>query len=256
MGETTSFEEFFERAAGFRPFPYQRRLAECDVWPARVEVPTGLAEQVRRNLMGSLKRVLGDSELTVAFTGKSANGRPAVGHPQVSILPLDEDGDGLIDALLVSSPQPLSLQEQRAIDRLHPVRRRKGHSLVLTPVRYGLRSELLSPAAHLVSHTSFAPTQHWLLKRDGDESAWLEKQVRLECARRGLPEVVRVERVAAPSTGNRRLRWLDFRRARKDHAPQPAYGLRLELASPVLAPLSLGYASHFGLGCFLGVARG
>jgi hypothetical protein len=30
----------------------------------------------------------------------------------------------------------------------------------------------------------------------------------------------------------RRACWLDFRRARKYDAPQPAYGLRLELIAP------------------------
>lgn len=38
------FDAFFERAAGVPPFPYQRRLAEGDLWPARVEVPTGLGK--------------------------------------------------------------------------------------------------------------------------------------------------------------------------------------------------------------------
>lgn len=41
---TPSFPEFFQQATGQPPFPYQRRLAECERWPARIEVPTGLGK--------------------------------------------------------------------------------------------------------------------------------------------------------------------------------------------------------------------
>lgn len=40
-----SFDSFFSQATGLpAPFPYQRRLAENALWPARVEVPTGLGK--------------------------------------------------------------------------------------------------------------------------------------------------------------------------------------------------------------------
>lgn len=222
---------------------------------SRVRVPItdalSVGEQVRRNLMGSLARLVGRDDPMMGFSGKDAEGRPLRGHAHVSILPLDEDGDGYIDALLVTSPTPLAAEELRAIDRLHPVRRRNGHPLVLTPVRFDTRSALLAPAKTVVSHTPFAPFLHWRLKRDGDESAWVFRQVIKECEDRGLPRVVHLERVAPPVAKERRFRWLDFRRARKSDSPQPAYGLRLTFAEDVRAPFSLGYGSHFGLGCFV-----
>jgi hypothetical protein len=44
--------------------------------------------------------------------------------------------------------------------------------------------------------------------------------------------------------------WIEFRRNRKDDAPQPGYGFQIEFAEPVAAPFSLGYGCHFGLGQF------
>jgi hypothetical protein len=58
-----------------------------------------------------------------------------------------------------------------------------------------------------------------------------------------------------PTSSLRRSRWLDFKRARKDDGPQPAFGLTLQFSEPVLAPFSIGYASHFGLGAFGGVEQ-
>lgn len=40
----TGYAEFFRRATGRSPFPYQVRLAEAERWPARIEVPTGLGK--------------------------------------------------------------------------------------------------------------------------------------------------------------------------------------------------------------------
>ena len=44
--------------------------------------------------------------------------------------------------------------------------------------------------------------------------------------------------------------WVEFRRNRKDDAPRPGYGFRLEFDEPVPAPFSLGYGCHYGLGQF------
>lgn len=221
---------------------------------SRVRVPITEALRIgdlaRRNLMGALRAVAGPHHSSPVFSGKDEHGRPAVGHPHASILSLDEDGDGYIDAVVLTNPTPFSVEERRAIDRLRPVPRRNGQSLVLTPSRYGTRDELLDRTTEVVSATPYAPHLHWKQKRDGDFGLWLAKQVSHDCEQRGLPRPIAIERFDPPETTSRRARWLDFRRARKNHAPQPAFGLRLKFAEPVLAPFSLGYASHYGLGAF------
>lgn len=223
--------------------------------PVSITEALRVGEQVRRGLMGALRTVLGHDRLTSTFSGKDAEGRPVRGHPHISILPLDDDRDGYIDGLLVTSPKPLTVEEQHAMDRLAPLRRRNGHPLVLTPLRFGMRAELMGRSVEVVSMTPFAPHRHWRWKRDGDQDAWLARQLAAECELRGLPAIVAVSRLPAPESYHRRARWLDFRRARKNDAPQPAYGMRITFTEPVEAPFSIGYGSHFGLGCFVAPPR-
>lgn len=243
-----------------RPPPVRRsstKIVEAVRFSTESRVPVPITEalrvgeQVRRNLMGGLRRVAGPSHPSVAFSGKDSSGEPVRGHPHATVLCLDEDGDGYIDAVLLTSPTPFSVEERRAIDRIGPVRRRNGHPLVVTPSVSGLRSELLQPALEVVSATPFAPLLHWKQRRDGDFAAWLAKQIVLECEQRGLPRPVAIERAEPPANARRRVRWLDFRRGRKDDGSQPAFGLRLKFSAPVLTPFSLGYASHYGLGVFV-----
>jgi CRISPR-associated protein Csb2 len=209
-----------------------------------------IAEQVRVNLMGALKKEVGERAISTTFSGKDRYGAPAKGHRHLSILPLDTEHTGYVDALLLTSSVPLTPAEQRAIDSVRPIWRRSDHPLVLTPLRYGSRFEVLTRSNVVESVTPFVPTRHRRKTRDADEMTWLAKQVALECERRGLSTPSHVEGIAGPNLSHRRARWLDFRRARKDDAPRLAFGLRLTFAEPVLAPFSLGYASHFGLGCF------
>lgn len=225
---------------------------------ARVRAPItdalSVGEQMHRSLMGSLRRVQGHDRLSPTISGRDEEGNPVVGHTHVSFLALDEDRDGFIDAVLLSSPTSLTSEEQRAVDQLRPLWRRNGHHLVLTPIDRGARAQLLRKVTRVRSQTPFAPPHHWRLKRDGELHAWVAAQIRAECERRGLPTLLDVRPLAVSQTG-RRARWLDFRRGHKDDAPRTAFGLQLTFSEPVLTPFSLGYASHFGLGCFVADAE-
>lgn len=223
--------------------------------PAPLTDALRVGDGIHARLMGSLRRVLGHGDLGPRFTGRDGVGRPAEGHGHVSILPLDEDRDGYIDVVLLTSPEPFTLEEQASIERIKPQARSNGHPLVLTPISYGSRSELLTLTTEVVSHTPFAPYRHWRLKRDGELDGWLERQLAFECEQRGLPAIIRMVQVSAPMTRRRRARWLEFQRARKNHSPQPAYGLQVRFAAPVQVPFSLGYASHYGLGCFVDASK-
>ena len=46
-----TFEEFFETALGFSPYPYQIQLSEGR-WPELLHVPTGLGKTVRNLIIG------------------------------------------------------------------------------------------------------------------------------------------------------------------------------------------------------------
>ncbi len=255
---------FYGRAADAldaRPPPTRarsRRVVEAVRFAvdARVRAPitdaVRVGELVRRNLLGGLKAVAGAAHPSPTFTGRDERGEILKGHQHLSVLSLDQDGDGFIDAVLVSSPVPLTLEEQRAVDRLRPVPRRSGFPLVLTPVQTGTNAELHQSASEFRSVTPFAPFLHWKEKRDGDFGNWLGAQVTSDCRKRGLPEPTAIGRLERPRS-SRRFRWLDFHRTRKGGSPQPAYGLTLRFAMPVAGPFSLGAFSHFGLGLFVAV---
>ena len=96
------------------------------------------------------------------------------------------------------------------------------------------------------SATPFVPPRH--LKNRGRNT--LQGQILAELKTRGLPDAA-IE--VLPWTADvHRLRHVV--RSRRPPAPQPpvdaALLLRLRFSSPILGPLCLGYASHFGLGRF------
>jgi CRISPR-associated protein Csb2 len=273
-GPAEAIAHTMNRPPAMEPIPYLRRSDALSARPpasprtskqvvevvrfsveGRVPAPLTdailIGQQVRRNLMGSYARIVGFDRIGERFSGKDGSGRPVSGHGHVSYLALDEDGDGLIDAFVIVSPHALTHEEQRAITRIHPLWRSNGHSLHLTPTRWGSRSNLLPCVRTVESHTPFAPSSHWRLRRDGEFASWLAGQVSLEAERRGLPRPAAVRQIEPPANIRRKYRWLNFRRSRKDESPQPAFGVQVTFEQDVQAPFSLGYASHFGLGCFI-----
>jgi CRISPR-associated protein Csb2 len=78
----------------------------------------------------------------------------------------------------------------------------------------------------------------------------LTGQINAELVSRRLPPVKNIEVSVA---GGQSLRHFIRRRQHGGTAPPADIGLalRLEFAEPVCGPISLGYASHFGLGRFI-----
>ena len=108
---------------------------------------------------------------------------------------------------------------------------------------------LLGPeagASSWMSATPFIPPR--FLKSRGANT--LIGQINAELASRGLPQVRNAE------VSESRIReFRHFITARQHGASSPpvntGYALRLEFTKPVSGPLTLGYASHFGMGVFV-----
>jgi CRISPR-associated protein Csb2 len=201
-----------------------------------------------------------------ALRGCDAEQKPLRGHRHAHWLPLDLDGDGRIDHVLVHAPMGLDPAAQQTLSRIHRTYGKDLPAIVVSLAGFGslatlrrqLRTQRGSHPAELAtamvweSRTPFLAPRH--LKAAGKNS--LAGQVQAECESRGYPVPVLVEELSRDERVERRF--LEFIRSRPDKAPPQTrpLGLRLTFAAPITGPLCLGYASHFGLGMFAGVGEG
>ena len=239
-----------------------------------------LASDTRRgNVLPTFTRCLPQAELLhqslisllgerapecVALTGRDPRtGQPLGGrHDHAHYLPLDLDEDDRLDHVLIHARMGLDGLAQDAIRRLNRTwTKGDERELIVTCAGLGdlatfagqlrLRSGRPVPALGIsrvwASVTPFVPPRY--IRPRGH---LLEDQVRAELESRGLPQPVAVEVMSREELVERRL--LRFVRARREGKPQPpvprAYGIRLVFAEPVVGPIALGYASHYGLGVF------
>ncbi len=213
------------------------------------------------------------------FTGK-VEGERTSGHRHASLIPLTLGRrPERLDHVLVYCPMGFDERARDALFGVRGHRARKGHPDLFVALA-GLGSiesfrqtiPLLLRASRFCSVTPFVPSRY--LKAKGHDA--LLGQVQRELAHRRLPAAAAVEvemddgrwasaeQVIAGTRGNElgavvEDRWLrpsrrfrGFNRARWDKPPPVAIGLSLRLSfeAPLEGPISLGYASHFGLGLF------
>ena len=208
------------------------------------------------------------------LTGRDSSYRPLQGpHEHAHINPLDLDGDGCLDHILVWAPKGLGADAQTAIrvmrktftkggvDKLHLALAGAGDmlDLIRLPSPYGRDIACLACcASSWQSVTPFVPPRY--IKTYGKNT--LEGQIRAELKSRGFPNPVAItvaERGGGvdEKTGTIWSRFRHFKLVRK-WGPKPpsacGFAIRLEFDPPISGPLSLGYGSHFGLGLFKGLA--
>jgi len=220
------------------------------------------AELFHRAIVGRLGN--GRSVHCPELTGKDEQGRPLQnGHAHAHTLPLDLDGDGRIDHLVVYAKMGLGDAAQRAIRTLRRTWTKGGvGDLQLALVGHGeldvlrqLHGKLAKAIDRLLgpplgtrvweSATPFVPPR--FIKRTGRNT--LRGQINAELASRRLPDVERIDFLPEITRSMRH-----YIRRRYHGGVQPfcdhGYGLRLTFAEPVQGPLTIGYASHYGLGMF------
>ena len=221
------------------------------------------------------------------LTGRDKNRSPLRGpHEHAHINPLDLDGDGHLDHILIWARMGLGANAQSAIRALRktftkgdiePLRLALAATKDLCDLTRRIHDEsgfIAAIAAHgsaWQSVTPFVPPRH--LKARGKNA--LEGQIRAELHSRGFPEPIMVhpfvpthvrQSSSDPSGGsNVRGRHADWSRFRhfvlsRKRGPAPplacGFAIRLEFDQPVYGPIALGYGSHFGLGLFEGCAVG
>ncbi len=219
-------------------------------------------------------------EIAPSFWGKDAAGKPLQGHEHAFFLPVDEDGDGHLDHLLIFAPMGFSPLERQALDRFRRLRLgdpERGLDLTLALVGLGepedfARSRVFSRARVWESATPFLVTRHLKsrgLKRDPAEwfqgpegKAVFVRQVLADDLARcagvapGAHEGVLIESLGDAGIGHRHLRTAQFERNRPgktgdDGVRRPHGAFSLRFPTEVPGPIALGHSCHFGLGLFL-----
>lgn len=198
------------------------------------------------------------------LTGRDATLEPLrLRHEHAHTIPVDLDGDGHLDHIMIYAKMGLRDIAQQAIRTLRRTWTKggvgelqlavvgSGDLNILRRLPHPLRCEveqILGPpqgARFWVSMKPFVPPR--FLKRMGRYT--LQGQVLAELASRELPAAESIEVLPELTT---HLRHYVRRRQRGGVSPKMdvGYGLQLQFAEPVSGPLLLGYASHYGLGLF------
>ena len=258
--------------------PYRKAIPPVEMMLLVLTTPSG-----NKSALPSVTRTLPQAELFHrAIVGRAGNGQsihcPELtgkdahskalrdGHRHAHILPLDLDGDQHIDHLLIYARMGLGETAQRAISTLRRTWTKGGvgdiqlavagkgrlDDLRRLPDRIGTTIDRLIGAdigaRTWTSLTPFVPPR--FIKKSGKNNDLLS-QVNAELSSRGLPNAA-VSIIPWHSEDAHKLRHCV--RVRKRGAPPPqdvGYLLRLTFAERVHGPISLGYASHFGLGLFI-----
>ena len=237
------------------------------------------AELLHRAVVGiAAKR--GDAPRVL--TGRDENRRPLRGpHEHAHINPLDLDGDGHLDHILIWAPMGLGGKAQAAIRAarrtytkggVEPLRLAVAASgdlldmVRLSGIYEHRLAKVLSDSATIWQSVSpFVPPRH--IKKRGKNT--LEGQVCAELHLRGFPRPAKILSLAmadgrwnagTEESGNgvgeserSRNRFRHFVLSRR-RGPEPplryGFAIRVEFERPVSGPVALGYGSHFGLGLF------
>ncbi len=173
-------------------------------------------------------------------------------HEHAFYLPMDSDGDGRIDRVLVHAKAGL---DRDALNALSSVRRLwidEGSEWRILLESFGDREEFGNHpylARSQVWH-SVTPYLHPWYRKKGFLH---QEQLRRECLERGLPEP-EAERIRCLKEAGRELRPVHFHRFRRRKGlRQPdtqGSFWKLTFPEPVAGPVALGFGCHFGLGIF------
>jgi CRISPR-associated protein Csb2 len=216
-----------------------------------------VAETVRKAAMSVYGRQH-EGGASPQLAGKDADEVPLTDHRHAHWLPIDTNGDRLLDVVVVWVPGGLSDDEVAAIDALRTLRFSEGSGLdgrhldvgIEATIRAGAADAwgtmvpgLRGPARRWRSVTPFLPTRY----RKGEEpQQFLFDLVRRELQHRQLPGPDDI-------VVTRRESWGSFRRHRRSEPlrqARPGFGFDLTFSDEVTGPLCLGALSHFGMGRF------
>lgn len=186
-------------------------------------------------------------------------------HQHPFFLPVDSDGDGFIDQVVAYFPAGLDADRQTLLHaRMQRLWLPDGKFWDLVPT---IRPNFTQTSLVWQSTTPYVLTRYPKLhhdgrpklndrgeQRDGPEDQVRREWERFQQDRPALPVLQRVELVPDLTLADgSTVCWREFDCLRQNgHSATSgmSFGLRLQFAVPIVGPLALGSAAHFGLGQF------
>lgn len=220
----------------------------------RVEDTLRIGELVRVALISRAGRRLGADNVPAVFSG---HGLPiGSGHQHAFFLPVDSDGDGRLDRVVIYVPAGFRGEERRVIEDLRNIFQGGDGEWGLLLEGIGdarVAGAMQGPASKWATVTPYLHPWHQ------KKGFGVVEQLYRECRLRGIAEPVAAEPLLRVPVGHRLRRPIHFRRFRRRRGltqPDRQGGFwRLTFAEPVMGPLAFGFGCHFGLGLFLPVLQ-
>lgn len=190
------------------------------------------------------------------ISGKDANGLPLRGnHQHAFFFPTDEDCDNIIDHMTIIASTAFDEKEIRALASLKSIWNNQGSFDLVFQGRgksadFGI--PILQKSKKWVSSTPYVLNRHTKI-RGGRVIDGPEDQIRFEISKRSISSTIKnIQVYDSKSDMKCGLKPIQFKRWRKDRMSGfGAYNVSIEFDEPVSGPISLGHASHFGLGMFV-----
>ncbi|MGQ0617892.1 MAG: type I-G CRISPR-associated protein Csb2 [Acidimicrobiia bacterium] len=233
------------------------RFALNGAAPVSIRHTLVVAEAMRVAAMSQYGRLNGGGA-SETLAGKRPDGTPLLGNRHAHWSPLDVDGDGLLDTILVWARAGFDDADLAALGAVRQVRFHGGDRLgsadrlaVALEATVGLDQlvavgleRLGGASSGWRSSTPFLPQRH---PKGQDRLVFLLDCVCRELTARGFDSPFEIEQESETSWGSFRR----HRRAERLAQARPGFGLWLRFDRPVGGPIAIGSLSHFGMGQFV-----
>lgn len=214
-----------------------------------------IGDATKRAVMSAYKKQ-SRGRMSGTFSGMNESGNIIRrNHAHAFFLPTDDDNDSRLDHLTIVSKTPFNSDELAALEKIKYIY--YGEELLkTTPSMRGRMEEFKAPILQRSKRwrtvTPYVPNKHTKVRGSGSDKHIVdgpEDQLLGEIQNRGMP---RVKDITITRKKIGRFLPMQFKRWRKDGLPGfGAYAVDIKFEEEVAGPLSLGHASHFGLGLFV-----
>lgn len=177
-------------------------------------------------------------------------------HSHAFFLPTDEDNDNRLDhmTVAVSTGRLFEPDVLEALMKIKKVRHEHNTLQITYLARDKLENFKTAPILQYtnkwMSDTPYIPNRHMKKNANGIIKDGPADQILRESEKRGLPRIKHIKIETERMHGFLPFQFKKYRR-KGLQVCNGAYFVRIEFAEKVQGPISLGYASHFGLGMFV-----